>query len=911
MFEALWFRLAGLALGNGVWATSIVLASFMAGLAAGNAWAGKRAWRWKRPAVVYATIESVVAASGLALVLAFPFLNTALAPVFAPFLDRPLALNALRACTAFLLLMVPAVAMGATLPVAVKALAARDPNFGRVLGRLYGLNTLGGVLGALGAEFLLLPALGVRGTAVAAAGMNLAAAACAWWSVGRTEVETPADAPPAPPATSAIPRRVLASAFVCGVLLLALEVVWFRLLLLFLFGSSAHFAVMLAVVLVGIAGGGLLAGGWLARRPDHHRFAATVAMLAGAATVLAYIGYAHGVDVGRRDDVGPAARLALLLMLPTSLLSGVLFTLLGRAVQQHVPDAPLATARLTLANTLGAMAGALLGGFVLIPVLGTEASLFLLAGGYGLVALLSWVPAPEARAARWESLVRYASLVAVGLLLAFFPFGLMRGRLLELVRRGMESDLRPITVREGRSETIQYVRRDLLGEARYHRLITNGFSMSGTTFSGLRYMALYVQWPLALRPQTESALLISYGVGVTARALVETRGLRTIDVVDTSREVLSLSAIPFGPEGDPLRDPRVTVHVEDGRFFLQTTRRRFDLITGEPPPPKAAGIASLYSREYFALMRDRLTENGLATYWLPVQQLEPQEAKAIVRAFCDAFPDCTLWTGAASEWMLAGSGGGGRPPTAEEFARQWTAPVVGARLRDVALETPSHLGALFLGDAAWLAEYTRGVPPLTDDRPYRLSPRYPLSTHPDFLRVMATDEMRARFERSEWVARNWPAEWRRDPASAFHEQGIANAYLLQSYGGAPVATLPLLDEVLAGTTLRALPMLLLHASAVDQGIADRAWARGDRSPGLDYLFGVRALSARDYPEAVRRFESQLHVWPNDGQAARLLTLSQLLAGDRAAAAATARALRLREGDTDPAFWAWLEKRLAA
>src|SRR5262245_43501523 len=118
VFETLWFRLAGLALGNSVWATSIVLASFMAGLATGNAWAGRRVSGWTRPARVYAAIECVIAASGLCLVLGFPYVNTVLAPLFTPLLERPLALNALRACAAFALLMVPATAMGATLPVA-------------------------------------------------------------------------------------------------------------------------------------------------------------------------------------------------------------------------------------------------------------------------------------------------------------------------------------------------------------------------------------------------------------------------------------------------------------------------------------------------------------------------------------------------------------------------------------------------------------------------------------------------------------------------------------------------------------------------------------------------------------------------------------------------------------------------
>ena len=908
VFETLWFRLAGLALGNSVWATSIVLASFMAGLAAGNAWAGRRAGRLRNAASAYAAIEALIAVSGLALVLALPFLNQTLAPVFRPLLERPVALNAMRALAAFLLLMVPATAMGATLPVAVKALSAHDASFGRVLGRLYGLNTVGGVAGALGAEFVLLPALGVRGSGVAAALLNLAAALCAWQIRASSQ---PAPEPAPGKAAGRVPVRLLAAAWLSGAALLALEVVWFRLLLLFMLGTSAHFAVMLAVVLAGIALGGLGASVWLARRGGHHRLAAEVALLASACTVATYLAYSGGVGAGRRDDVAPMIGLAVLLMLPTSVLSGLLFTLLGRAVHERVPDAPLATARLTLANTLGAMAGAVAGGFVLIPLLGAEASLFALAAAYGLVALLAWTEVPVEGVAGWERPLRYASLAAAGLLLAFFPFGRMQSRLLELVRRGVERDLLVVALREGRGETIQFVRRDLLGEPRYYRLITNGFSMSGTTFSGMRYMGLYVYWPIALRPRSESALLISYGVGVTARALVETRGLRSIDVVDTSREILGLSAIPFGAEEDPLRDPRVRVHVEDGRFFLQTTRRRFDLITGEPPPPKAAGIVNLYTQEYFTLMRARLTPEGLATYWLPVQELDPPDAKAIVRAFCGAFPDCTLWTGSAAEWMLVGSGGGGTVPSAEEFARQWEDPVVGSKLRAVALESPGHLGALFLGDAAWLAEYTRDTPPLTDDRPYRMSSRFPLKVHPDFLPVMDAEATRERFLRSEWVARNWPEVWRRDTAAAFREQAITNATLLASYGGPRVPTLALLHEALTRTSLRAVPMLLLATSEVDQGIADRAWARGERRPELEYLFGVRALSRREYAEAARRFGSQLKAWPQDAHAARLLALSQVLSGDRAGARATAASLRTKTGaDGDPAFQQWLDLELA-
>ena len=251
--------------------------------------------------------------------------------------------------------------------------------------------------------------------------------------------------------------------------------------------------------------------------------------------------------------------------------------------------------------------------------------------------------------------------------------------------------------------------------------MTNGYSMSATTFRGRRYMSLYVYWSLAVNPSARKALLISYGIGTTAKALTDARQLESIDVVDISRDILELGSLAFPGTRPPLDDPRVRVHVEDGRFFLQTTDERFDLITAEPPPLRGAGITNLYSREYFQLAHDRLREGGVMTYWLPVNQLWLSETKAIIRGFCDAFPDCSLWSGAGLQWMLAGTRGLHGPVAEEQFTAQWRDPLVAPELAALGFEQPEALGATFLADAATLAERTRGVPPLDDDHPGRIS----------------------------------------------------------------------------------------------------------------------------------------------------------------------------------------------
>ncbi|HKJ24429.1 MAG TPA: spermidine synthase, partial [Myxococcota bacterium] len=200
LFETLWFRVAGLTLGNGVWAGSIVLAAFMAGLALGNALAARRADHVARPARLYGLLEATIGLSGFLLVVGLPAATPVLAPVLQALRDTPAAVNGLRAVVAFVAMMVPATAMGATLPVLVKSLSRHDARFGRVLGRLYGWNTLGAVVGSLLGESLLLEALGMRGTAGAALALNLLSATGALLlarRVGERRPEAPA-APRAP-----------------------------------------------------------------------------------------------------------------------------------------------------------------------------------------------------------------------------------------------------------------------------------------------------------------------------------------------------------------------------------------------------------------------------------------------------------------------------------------------------------------------------------------------------------------------------------------------------------------------------------------------------------------------------------------------------------------------------------------
>jgi spermidine synthase len=851
VFENLWFRQAGLAFGNSVWASSLVLASFMAGLALGNALAARRAASYHSPVRVYALVEIVVAGVGLGLVLLLSLLNVPLATLLAALSAHPGLRDALRLGAAFSLLVVPTTGMGMTLPLLAQALRRWRPEFGRNLGSLYGWNTLGAVAGTLGVETLLLGPFGIRGAAVAAALLGLLAAAAAL-VVSRHAGEGRTDTPPVGAAfqprarISATAVRLVTAAALAGGTLLALEVVWFRFLALFTPNTRLSFAIMLGAVLAGIGLGGLVASAWLSRDGRAVSHLRSTALLGGLTVVATYSAFADLLPSPAEGGVtGPhTALLAAALVLPVSLVSGVLFTLTGVALREHVESDAASAGMLTLGNTIGGMLGALLGGFLLLPRLGTELSIALLAAAYGLVALCLPGTTRGHRTARQGSWVAAAAWAAF---VAFFPFGLMERRYLPSSWDEFAGEsVAVLAVREGLTETAAYLEHRIQGEPVSRRLVTNGFSMSGTGHRARRYMRLFVHLPVALHPGMESALLISYGVGVTADALVKTRELRRIEVVDVSRDILELSR-ELDPDRCPLEDPRVALHVEDGRHFLQTVPRRFDLITGEPPPPKNAGIVSLYTREYFALVRDRLTEGGFASYWLPVHSLTVDESRAVVRGFCEVFSDCSLWNGAHMDWILLGSRPELRSVSEARFARQWHDPVVRADLLDIGLDYPEQAAALFLADAEGLDRFVGETPPLVDNWPHRLDPSAPIDWRP--YRALVEAAGVESFTASARVRELWPPELRERSVPWFRWQRALDRH----FWGARDADVPALfadlHELLSLTDLRMLSVLVLGSDPDRQHAAVRLAARGGRGPWVSAELAVEAMSRRDYEEA--------------------------------------------------------------
>ena len=350
------------------------------------------------------------------------------------------------------------------------------------------------------------------------------------------------------------------------------------------------------------------------------------------------------------------------------------------------------------------------------------------------------------------------------------------------------------------------------------------------------------------------------------------------------------------------------MHVEDGRFFLRAGGQGYDVITAEPPPPHAAGIAGLYSLEYFRLTRSRLAPGGIATHWLPVNQLSLAGARAVVQAFCAAFEDCSLWSGAGYDWMLAGSNGASAPPEAG-FVRLWAEPATGVDLREIGVEYPEQLGALFIADAAQLAEWAADVAPLVDDRPGRLGRgargrRTPRRTG------RCSSRRRARSASARAVSRcgcGHPA-CASGRSAGSRGQGVFN----RDYeAAARPEALAELWAVLAKTPLVTLPLLQLDSEPRIRATARSRHVEGGVHPALAFQLGAAALADRDY-EAAARFFAAAREQGNAFHSPRLLRALALgLAGRRAEALAAALAVPADGSPAHAGPWRqWLTERLA-
>ena len=745
IYQVLWIKQLSLVVGVEVHAITTGISAFFAGLALGGWWLGRHADRLRQPLRLYALLELAVAVVGIAATLALG----SSAGLFARLQG---SIGLLAWALPFSLVALPALLMGGTLPVLVRAVTAQGATAGRAGGQLYAANTAGAIVGTLLAAFVLIPLLGVRGSACAAAVLNLLAGAGALWLLRLTpdvEADTvvTASAPRSPAA-----RLALALYAVAGGIALGYEVIWSQALVQFMSTRTFAFAVMLATYLAGL----MLGSALIARRVERLRDPwATFAVLIGAAGLLALLEIAGlgrwlisaqtqaealVLGLGGSALAGMSARFAVVavsvVLLPT--------TLLGAAfpVALRLACAPGHAGRdvgaVVALNTLGGIAGVMLCGFVLVPALGLVRSLgvlAVLAAGVGVIAVvvgagLAASPARPAPAGTgsgsartlWERACQRTGLLSQPRFIALYAIALASlltalltppQRLANLLPGARSGEL--VFYQEGRGATVAVVEQHK-PQGSFRRLYIQGVSNTGDAMPSLRYMRLQALLPLLIHNgEPRSALVIGLGTGITAGALLRYPGLEQRVVAELLPAVVHASTL-FQGNYHAAADARLDIRLRDGRRELLASPQPYDLITLEPPPPSAAGVVNLYSRDFYQLAASRLNPQGLVAQWLPLPTQNIDDSRALVRSFIDVFPHASLWTTEFHEMLLVGS----LQPVRLDLPRisaRLAQPPVQRTLAEVGVDSPAALLATWVTDRAGLERFAAQAPAVTDDQP--------------------------------------------------------------------------------------------------------------------------------------------------------------------------------------------------
>ncbi len=667
LYQTAWLRQFSTVFGTSELAVAAVLAAYMAGLAGGAAVAGRLIHRIRRPVLIYGVLEAGIAVSALAVPLLLLGARAAYAallggqqtPPDAATFGQPLFYLGV----AFVVLALPTGFMGATLPILTRHAVRRDADVGPRIALLYGINTAGAVGGTVSAGFVLLPALGLTGTVwigvlvnalvfVIAAGIARKASAVDP-STAAPEVATATspgfiascvapllrgEAPVKTRFTTVLetqPAWILPLMLVSGANAFFYEVLWTRLLSHVLGGSIYAFATMLAAFLTGIALGGGFAG-MVATTRERAALAFAVTQIAVAVLSIA-VYQSLGPLMPAAQTTSALAIYAVIVLLPATIFIGATFPLAVRVLARNETEASHATARIYAWNTAGAIAGAVLAGFVLIPALGFEHSI--VAAVVVNAGLALWAAAFVAE--RRVTLVAICAASIAAVVLFYRP-----DRPSAVVLSTAFEVQVPIAPREtfysvGRSATVL-----ALEEDGYYFLRTNGLPEATIAARGGISTQDPEKWltalPLIARPDARSMLIVGFGGGVALEGI--SSAPEDIDVVELEPEVIRANEFLSDKRNrDPLRDERINVVLNDARNAMRLTSKTYDVIVSQPSHPWTAGASHLYTRDFIAESKQHLNDAGVFVQWISSEFVDEPLLRSLAATLRSEFEQVRLY----------------------------------------------------------------------------------------------------------------------------------------------------------------------------------------------------------------------------------------------------------------------------
>lgn len=677
VYEVIWGKYLGATLGHTGLAHAVVLATFMGGLAIGNALLGRLADRAKSQLSLYGWLElgvGALAALSPALLGGLSHLYVHLATTFGL---TGGALLAAKALVAALALLPPTILMGGTLPALSRFTTRSLATMQSSIGRLYFLNSFGAVAGSLVAGFVWIPAYGLERALFLGAAINIGVGLMAIYLSKRVaepapEGEAPAEAG-APTYGARQVRAMLIAVTLSGFVSLAYEVAWIRLLSLVLGSSTYSFSLMLAAFV-----GGIALGSWLvhrARLPGSDPYvqfgwaqwgiALSVMLTLPFYEQLPLAMMRLGAGVPRVEAMfylfeAVKFGVCFLLMLAPATCIGMTLPLASRVVTRSVSEVGAKVGTVFSLNTMGNVAGALVGGLVLMPAFGIRGAIEVGLVINLLLAGLLVLAAPQgARGRRWALAGAPLAVLAVyhavvpGWDMRLLTIGAYRQNVAAYMAQGgdlkqMLAPFKNIYHRDDPGATI-----DVVQTPDEVVMYTNG-KADASSKGDMATQRLLGQLPLLIRPQAEEVLLVGLGSGVTAGSVL-THPVKSLDVVEIAPAVLEASEHFAHVNHRPLTDARTRVHIDDASSHLRLSPQRYDVVISEPSNPWVAGIGNLFTTEFYREVSHRLKPGGLMVQWFHTYEMDDPTFRLVLRTFTHTFGHVALWQPEHGDVILVGS----------------------------------------------------------------------------------------------------------------------------------------------------------------------------------------------------------------------------------------------------------------
>lgn len=732
-YQVVWVRMLGLVFGVTTLAVSTVLTAFMAGLALGSLLGGRFVDRRSDPLRVFGVLQLGIAVFALCFPFILDVLSAVYVQVYRDWALDPYVFSLFRFALAFAVLLVPTSLMGATLPAVSRYFVRRARDVGADMGALYGANNLGAVVGALATGFVLVEFLGVHESAWLAAAVSAGVGLAAFALHGRGSARTAGAMRPAvvlgrrgdvADDVDPLPRHVV---WVClvvfgleGFTSLAYEVVWVRILSAMGLVSTLYtYSLVVATFIAGLSVGSFVAARLLRRRRDLLLLLAALEVAIGLSVLALLPLFREFGDMAFSVKVGGWPALVVLsalwigglLLVPTTLM-GATFPVVSRIYAVRLSDLGTRVGRVGFLDTVGSIFGAFAGGFVLIPLLGMQASVIALAlVNLGLGALVVLVHPAWGRG-------RKAAVVALTVALGAGAWLALPHRVFYSPREEIGSYL--LYYEEDVDATIT-VRRIFNGEK---VLEVNRVNVAGTGPSLLPSQVLQGHVPVMIYESVngslpERVLQVGLGSGHTFWCLSQ-HALQEIHCVELVPGVLRAARKHFGDlNHDVFEDLRTRVFFQDARTHILATERKYDLIMDDSIHPSHTGSASLYSRDFFAHCRDRLRDGGVMSVWLPLYKMTGRDLAMVCKAFQAVYPHASLWFSAQPFNMQALLVGSTRPMRMDFglLRSRFAQPAVQRELASVGIGNVWELLACMMLDEEAMRAYTLGAPWHTDAHP--------------------------------------------------------------------------------------------------------------------------------------------------------------------------------------------------